>query len=629
MPPKVTDHDILDDALRGTNPSKEFDRTEAQARPLSDGEKQVSHDSEASQNLAVALPQSEGTELSQWQKEFVDIFRELDRNGSGSLSAQELRAALEVAGVPRARMAKLLKLADSDNSGEIELEEWVRVVTNTHNAEMKNFSVSLWKRRSDYGSIFFEEPSNHCNRCMVNPKSYVRMSWDAAMSVLVMYICLALPFTIAWENLMSSQTSDRIRLADQIINYLFILDIFLNLRTGYFDRDNDLVMEGKRVLRHYLKTWFFLDVLSCFPFEEFENELGHVSDAGISPTRALKVTKLFKLLRIVRMMRPRHVNVEDFSVVIEDLAQSTLYRVLSRRSAVFTYTLLLCHWLACGMKMVDQGWLSSYDDVGGHMWSEYLSAVYWAMTTLTTVGYGDITPSSDGERAFVTVSMVVGGAFYGYVVGAITSLVQNSDINLSAYYDRMDHLQAWMFHHRLPTDVKRTIRRYFKNFFVDKSAINDTEIWSGLSPELQREVAHHIVHEDVKNNPLFDGLSAGSIVHLQAILQRVTVLPGREVVKGGEVGIAMYIIVSGWLSKSQSGKREENLGPGESFGEEVLLGFMENYEYTATVLERAKLDMILESEFVKVFQTMPNELERMRQNTLEFNPQWCKILLQH
>ena len=41
----------------------------------------------------------------------------------------------------------------------------------------------------------------------------------------------------------------------------------------------------------------------------------------------------------------------------------------------------------------------------------YLAALYWAMSTMTTVGYGDITPESDGERAYAMVGMVIGGGF--------------------------------------------------------------------------------------------------------------------------------------------------------------------------------------------------------------------------
>ena len=44
--------------------------------------------------------------------------------------------------------------------------------------------------------------------------------------------------------------------------------------------------------------------------------------------------------------------------------------------------------------------------------------VYWAMTTMSTVGYGDICPESDGERIFCLFAMCIGGAFYGVALPA-------------------------------------------------------------------------------------------------------------------------------------------------------------------------------------------------------------------
>jgi CRP-like cAMP-binding protein len=276
------------------------------------------------------------------------------------------------------------------------------------------------------------------------------------------------------------------------------------------------------------------------------------------------------------------------------------------------------------MKIVDEGFLKDYQDVGGRIWNEYLAAWYWSMTTLTTVGYGDITPSSDGERAYTILAMVVGGGFYGYVVGTITSMVSNADLNASAYYDRMELIHAWLTHHKLPLPMKRTLRRYFKVYLSEKSALNEADIWHDLSPELQKDVGEYIIHEDIKANPLFDGLGIGTVVRLQAILQRVIVFAGRQITIAGEAGTAMYIMTAGSceLSHSSGHPHAIKLGAGQSFGEEILLGFAENYEYTVTVLERARLEMIVEDEFLNLFSSMPNVLERMRQNALDLNPAW-------
>ena len=74
-------------------------------------------------------------------------------------------------------------------------------------------------------------------------------------------------------------------------------------------------------------------------------------------------------------------------------------------------------------------------------------------------GYGDMVPKSDAERAYTIVAMVIGGLFYGYVVGSITAIVSSSDLNSSAYYERMELIQEWLEHHKFPRNIRKQIRR--------------------------------------------------------------------------------------------------------------------------------------------------------------------------
>merc|ERR1719174_3581796 len=76
--------------------------------------------------------------------------------------------------------------------------------------------------------------------------------------------------------------------------------------------------------------------------------------------------------------------------------------------------------------------------------------------------------------------------------------------------------------------------------------------------------------------------------------------------------------------KSQLGEsKRRQLVPGQCFGEEILLGFEEFYDYTVTSTEESKMEMIQQAEFIRVFQMMPNILERIRKNALLINPDWA------
>lgn len=56
----------------------------------------------------------------------------------------------------------------------------------------------------------------------------------------------------------------------------------------------------------------------------------------------------------------------------------------------------------------------------------YLAAAYWSLTTVVTIGFGDVTPSTDAERAVMLVVELAGVVFFGILLGSVTSLLQVS-----------------------------------------------------------------------------------------------------------------------------------------------------------------------------------------------------------
>ena len=70
--------------------------------------------------------------------------------------------------------------------------------------------------------------------------------------------------------------------------------------------------------------------------------------------------------------------------------------------------------------------------------SRYIGALYWAFATLCTVGYGDISAKTEGERVFAIISMITGGFVFSGVIAKIGSLVAKLDAAKTAHNDKMD-----------------------------------------------------------------------------------------------------------------------------------------------------------------------------------------------
>merc|ERR1711871_706114 len=112
-----------------------------------------------------------------------------------------------------------------------------------------------------------------------------------------------------------------------------------------------------------------------------------------------------KLLRVMKMGK-----------VIENLEMRFMVaRKLVQGIKLLLKTALIAHLLATvwawvgrapGAEIFEtQSWIAAYGCAEASIETQYVAALYWSLTTLTTVGYGDVLPVTDGERIFCMLAM--------------------------------------------------------------------------------------------------------------------------------------------------------------------------------------------------------------------------------
>ena len=91
----------------------------------------------------------------------------------------------------------------------------------------------------------------------------------------------------------------------------------------------------------------------------------------------------------------------------------------------------------------------------------YIASMYWAFSTLTTVGYGDISANTSTERFFAMAMMLVGVSWYAYVVSSMTAVMSSFDKKSRARRSKMMAVVSFIRDQELPRELGRRIRRFY------------------------------------------------------------------------------------------------------------------------------------------------------------------------
>jgi potassium voltage-gated channel Eag-related subfamily H protein 7 len=280
---------------------------------------------------------------------------------------------------------------------------------------------------------------------VVTPNGNFRMGWDLTMMVGLAFVALFTPFQMSFlqdeHDLAYPERWPFFFALDRLIDFLFLADIAVNFRSGWYSESGAMVFEAHTAAKTYIGGWFALDFLSLVPWETLTFFVELESSSALRLPKLLKLVRLFKIMKLVRASR-----------VVYRLEQNLGIKNGIVRLTKFTLgTVVIAHWLACTLQFIstldfveDEAlecqMAMEGDPLTTNKWRYnlycgctcdksmlYVAALYWSVMTITTIGYGDVTPVNLGEMAFMVIGMMLGAALFSFVVGTCCSLIEGLD----------------------------------------------------------------------------------------------------------------------------------------------------------------------------------------------------------
>uniref|UniRef100_A0A8C7V5X9 Cyclic nucleotide-binding domain-containing protein n=1 Tax=Oncorhynchus mykiss TaxID=8022 RepID=A0A8C7V5X9_ONCMY len=405
--------------------------------------------------------------------------------------------------------------------------------------------------------------------------------WDWLILLLVIYTAILTPYSAAFllndrEEQMRREcgySCNPLNVVDFMVDIMFIVDIVINFRTTYVNLNEEVVSQPGKIAIHYFKGWFLIDMVAAIPFDLLI--FGSGSDETTTLIGLLKTARLLRLVRVARKL---------------DRYSEYGAAVLILLMCIFA---LIAHWLACIWYAIGNvekpylehniGWLDnlgvsigkrynfSDPNSGPSIKDKYVTALYFTFSSLTSVGFGNVSPNTNSEKIFSICVMLIGSLMYASIFGNVSAIIQRLYSGTARYHTQMLRVREFIRFHQIPNPLKQRLEEYFQHSWTYTNGIDMNTVLKGFPECLQADICLHLNQALLESCKAFHGATKGCLRALAMRFQTTHAPPGDTLVHSGDVLTALYFLSRGSIEILKDDIVVAILGKNDIFGEMIHL----------------------------------------------------------
>ena len=283
-----------------------------------------------------------------------------------------------------------------------------------------------------------------------HPKGRFKLLWNLMITFLLFYTASVLPYRVCFNLLQNREWV----LVDLLVDCLFFIDIIINFNTGIISVSGKLTYSRTLIAKSYIKSWFLLDLISCLPLDYIFSSQKQTTIFN-KFLRILKVTRMYRIIKILRLLKLMRFFRSQF---VQTLSNDQFFQ--SRIKRTFTFLVAICffvhitgciwYYVSNSDDLSENSWMLKYSMLEKQNSEIYIACIYFVFTTFTTVGYGDIVPSSISEKIFTMALMGFGVGLYSYMISALSSSISKRDEVIESLKARNKRLKSLFKEINLP-----------------------------------------------------------------------------------------------------------------------------------------------------------------------------------
>jgi Ion transport protein len=390
---------------------------------------------------------------------------------------------------------------------------------------------------------------NWIDKGILMPESKVIIGWDILILLSLTYTATILPFVIAFYE---KPQHDALYKLETTIDIIFLIDIIVSFNLAYYNSNNIIVVNRKEIAWKYIKSWLCIDILSCIPFSYFTRSNLSLT-IGNNLLKILKMPKPAKALYVLRLIKigkfTKKANCIEKILISLKIKYSSLRLLKSMIFLLIALHIVSCYWCYLGgiYNREYDSWIYNLGVIDTDVGSLYITGLYWAVTTLCTVGYGDIHAYNTTEMLFSMFWMGFGLYFVCFVIGSLSSMLSNVDTIQKQLDTKLAILDEFAHENKLDKNIRKRIKHAL-NYSTGKGGFtwsHKFNIFNELPKNLKYEVAIAMHGGAARKIPFFIGKDPVILLAIVPFLLPLFTNADENVYNKGEYSEEIFFIVSG------------------------------------------------------------------------------------
>ena len=397
------------------------------------------------------------------------------------------------------------------------------------------------------------------------PNSYTVIVVDAMVLILTFWSLIYKPLYLVLNNCDVKNTITSLtfnNISNIFIDALFIFDLIINFFKSYYNFEEQLVTKSNQIFFHYIKGFFFVDLISAIPYYSIIKfiALNRYQKYGISPNcsefynhqindgfQVIEILKLFKILKCIS-----RTNIVT-NYILNELNSYTFFENWSFLIFNSCFFLLLLHLTACIHIFISctayPNWIVLKNLNFSSFPTIYLSSIYFLLTTVTSVGYGDIIGSTFTEFCFQIVILLVGIIAYSWLISSISNYVKEKNKQNEIFLQKISMLNEIKLEH--PNMTKELYDKIYLHLEYinlkqkkDKSALIDS-----LPQTVTKSLLYEMYRPIIENFNFFKNFKNSEFINrVISKLKPIIAVKNDLLLDQGEIFEETFFVKQGRLS---------------------------------------------------------------------------------